>query len=363
MSRPSKLLLVATFRHYFIGLGLAFNDKQHDYHLVFINQTFDGERNLILNASLRAKEPFASVSCLPLRTTDFKEKNVNRRAAFKLLRKKISAVRPVEISTGNDRRLEFQYAMNFARNVLKMQVRGGFLDQGTGSYISSQKLNMRKYLTRKWVEVPLKKIVYGKWVSKIQRHGESHWVDVCYLTHPNLAPVHLLKKECVEVKADFYKTEQAQCVIGSIVSSIGCSGDEGVQADLLLVVPHGSVIEDIYGSKGRAKEIFENICADYGNVFVKYHPANSGDMLELGGHANILPSQFPVEILFAVMDFERVIGDISTSMVSAKWMLPRASVEFIDTNSGYSGVLRGFFKKLGIPSLGLPFVEGFPAKD
>ncbi len=349
MDKPNKLLLVGTFRHYFIGLGLALSDSKCNYHLVFINQKFDDERNPIYQASLRLVEPFASVTCLPLRTSKFKKKNINRKAAFEILRERILAIKPVEIATGNDRRIEFQYAMHFSRNVLNLDVKGAFLDQGTGSYISFQKINMRKYLARKWIDVPIKKLVYGSWFSRMRRYGESHWTDTCYLTHPELAPGHLLKKECVEVKVDFYKGEQALRVIESIVDSLGC-GDEGrlKEAGLLLVLPHSSTIEEMYGSLDQAKEFFKGICGRYDNVYAKYHPADPGDLLNLNGYAHILPSQMPVEVLFSVMAFDKVIGDISTSLLSAKWMLPKANVYFFDIPSLYVDQVRGLFKSINV---------------
>ncbi len=349
MDRPNKLLLVGTFRHYFIGLGLALNDSKCNYHLVFINQKFDDERNLIYQASLKIVEPFASVSCLPLRTSKFKQKNINRKAAFRVLREKISTIKPVEIATGNDRRIEFQYAMHFSRNIMGLAVKGSFLDQGTGSYVSFQKINMRKYLARKWIDVPIKKLAYGGWFSRMRRYGESHWTDACYLTHPSLAPDYLLKKECVEVNVDFYKSEQALRVIKSIVDFLGCGDERRLKkAGLLLVLPHSSTIKEMYGSLEQAKEFFRSICCSNEGVYAKYHPADPGDLLDLSGQAHILPSQMPVEILFSVMVFDKVIGDISTSLLSAKWMLPDAKVYYFDISSLYVDRIRGLFSSINV---------------
>ncbi len=352
MGKPNKLLLVATFRHYFIGLGLALNDDKHNYHLVFINQKFNDERNLIYKASLEVMEPFASVTCLPLRVSDFKQKNINRKSVFKLLRAIILDISPVEIATGNDRRIEFQYAMHFARNRLCLPVEGAFLDQGTGSYISFQKIRMGKYLARKWIDVPIKKIVYGNWFSRMRRYGESHWTDTCYLTNPSLAPAHLLKKRCVQVEVDYYRTERAQYIIKKIIHLLSVGVFTGVgEAGLLLVVPHSSVIEEIYGSIGEARVFFKKICNESGSVFLKYHPADPGDILGLGEDVGILPSQLPVEIIFSGMSFKKVYGDISTSLISAKWMLPKAEVYYFDIPSLYVDRVRGLFEGLGVMPL------------
>ncbi len=349
MDRPNKLLMVGQFRHYFIGLGLALNDEAHNYHLIFINQSFDDERNPIYQASLKLLEPFASVSCLPLRTSKFQQKNKNRKEAFKILRDTIKKLKPVEIATGNDRRLEFQYAMHYSRNVLKLGVKGAYLDNGTGSYISFQKLNMGKYLARKWIDVPIKKLVYGRWFTRMQRYGGSDWTDTCYLTHPEFAPARLMKKRCVEVEVGFYKTNRAQCLIRSIVTSLGWQEKKQLPGEkILLVLPRGTVIEEIYGSLESAELIIKNITRNYGGVYVKYHPADQDDILNLKGVAEILPSPVPIEILFSVMSFDKVIGDTSTAILSAKWMLPKAEVSFFDMSSEHTEVIRSLFSKMNI---------------
>jgi len=349
MGKPNKILMVGQFRHYFIGLGLALSDNAHNYHLIFINQNFNDDRNPIYQASLKLLEPFASVSCLPLRTSKFKQKNQNRKEAFKILRDTIKSLKPVEIATGNDRRLEFQYAMHVSRNILKLDVKGAYLDNGTGSYISFQKLNMGKYLARKWIDVPIKKLVYGSWFTRMQRYGGSDWTDICYLTHPEFAPSRLKRKECVEVKVEYYKTDQAQSLIKSVVATLGWQGKDQLPGDkILLVLPRGTVIEDIYGSLENAENIIKKITQGYRHVYVKYHPADLEDVLNFKGVAEILPSPVPIEILFSVMSFSKVIGDTSTAILSAKWMLPEAEVSFFDMPTEHTEVVRGLFAKMNI---------------
>ena len=349
MDKPNKILMVGQFRHYFIGLGLALSDKEHNYHLIFINQNYDDDRNPIFQASLKMLEPFASVSCLPLRTSKFKQKNINRKKAFKIIKDTIVSLKPVEIATGNDRRLEFQYAMHVARNILKLDVKGAFLDNGTGSYISFQKLNMGKYLARKWIDVPIKKLVYGSWFTRMQRYGGSDWTDNCYLTHPEFAPSRLKKKHCIGVEVECYRSNNAQRIIKAIVASLGWEGSEQDAGDkILLVLPRGTVIEDIYGSQENAEAVVKGITQDYERVYVKYHPADQGDILNFKGGAEILPSPVPIEILFSVMSFSKVIGDTSTAILSAKWMLPEAEVSFFDMPSEHTEVVRDLFYKMNI---------------
>lgn len=359
MSKPNKLLLVATFRHYFIGLGLALNDKGHCYHLIFINQNFDDERNPIYQASKKLVEPFASVSCLPLRTSGFKQKVQSRKVAFKILEKTISSLKPVEISTGNDRRLEFQYAMHYARNVLKLDVKGAYLDNGNGSYISYEKLNLKKYLVRIWVDIPIKKLFYGFWFSKAAKYGDSHWIDKCYLCHPSYAPSELRRKECTEVKVEFYQTGQAKRVLGGLVEYLGLEFQPEIMGrSLLITLPRAKMIVDIYGSIDTAKELLRVASKGYEHIFIKYHPADREDVLGMTSVATVLPSAIPVEMLFSILPFSYVIGDVSTAIMAAKWMLPESEVHFLDTKSDYTQSVESLYIDMGITPLSIDSAQG-----
>jgi len=356
VSKPNKLLLVNTFRHYFIGLGLALSDKTHNYHLVFIHQKFNDERNPIYRMALEMVEPFVSVSCLPVRSSRIIGRIENRKIAFNELKELVISLKPVEIAVGNDVRLEFQYAMNLARNILKLNVEGAFLDDGTGSYVFYVNMRLAKYVFRRWTDKLIKKLTYGLWYTKPASFGSSHWIDICYLCHPALVPASLSEKRCIEMKVDFYQTPQAKIVMKRIANALGIESIPEVLEDSILVaLPHSSMIETIYGSLDQAKERISAIINEYEHVYVKYHPAEQLDVLGLEGSATILPSAIPVEFFFSVMSFDKVVGDVSTALMSAKWMLPDCDVCFIDVSSPYTKVVKELFLKMNIKPL--PAIE------
>lgn len=345
---PNKILLVATFRHFFIGLGLALKDRGYNYHLVFINQNYDDHRNPILNASLKLKGVFASVFCLPLNVSGAFNKYRNRNKIFSILRKAIRDLEPVEIATGNDRRIEYQYAMYYARVKQKLSVKGAYLDNGVGSYVNFHKLEYGKFLARKWIDIPVKKLVYGFWYTRMQRYGGSDWTDICYLTHPEYAPARLLKKDCRCVDVGVYRDDPNR-VLDDLLLLLGLD-DVGYNShqSILLVLPKVPAMALIYGSVKNAEVIVKKMCENYKNVYIKYHPADLGDVLNFKNEATILPNQIPVELLFINMDFSVVIGDGSTAVLSAKWMLPGADVGFFDLGTPYVNAVRDIFIESGI---------------
>lgn len=348
VKKPNKLYLVATFRHYFIALGLALRDRSSNHHLVFINQKYDDFRNPILNASLQLSSVFESVSCLPLNVSGLFKKFINRKEIFHHLRGLLEDIKPIEIATGNDRRIEFQYSMYFCRYKLGLEVKGAYLDNGIGTYVNFHKLEYRKLLARKWVDVPIKKLVYGFWYTKMQRYGGSNWTDVCYLTHPKYAPARLCKKECREVTISVYK-DDSEGVIENLLLLLGLKHISLDSRDSILVaLPKVPAMKLIYGSLENAETVVKKLCAEYKNIYVKYHPADLGDVLNFKEQAIILPSQLPVELLFIKMNFSKVIGDGSTAILSAKWMLPEAEVGFFDLDTPYTHLVRDIFIDSGI---------------
>lgn len=350
-TKPNKILFVATFRHYFIGLGLAMNDISSNYHLIFINQKFDDERNPILNASVQVQLPFKTVRCFPLNASGALKKYKTRQNIFEKIRALVQELKPVEISTGNDRRIEYQYAMHIAREKMRLTVKGGYLDNGTGSYISFQKLEYGKYLARKWIDVPVKKLVYGSWFTRMQRFGGSDWTDKCYLTHPSLAPKRLMNKECVSVDVDWYKND-SENIIRRLTSILGLGDVTDINGEsILLVLPRSTFVVQIYGSLGVAEKTIKEICSEFKNIYVKYHPADLDDFLGLSSMAVILPAQIPVELLYLVYGFSRVIGDTSTAILSAKWMLPNADVSYFDLDTPYTTKVKDLFADMGITPL------------
>lgn len=345
--------MVVTFRHFFIGLGLALKDKSHDYHLVFINQKYNDHRNPIYQACLKMMKPFASVSCLPLNVSGASNKLKTRKKIFSILEELLVSLKPVEIATGNDRRIEYQYAMHYSRKKLKLDVKGAYLDNGIGSYINFQKLEYGKLLARKWLDVPVKKLVYGTWYTRMQPYGGSAYTDTCYLTHPQYASDRLKKRKIIKVGVDLYQGD-SEDVIYELLDTLGLK-DTALMSDksILLVLPKSPVMKLIYGSIENAEKTIKGLCTDYQNIFVKYHPADLGDVLDFTGDANILPNQVPVELLFTILNFNKVVGDGSTAILAAKWMLPDAEVGFFDLDTPYTKLVKELFIDSGIQPIAI----------
>jgi len=54
-----------------------------------------------------------------------------------------------------------------------------------------------------------------------------------------------------------------------------------------------------------------------------------------------------------VMNFAKIIGDGSTAVFSAKWMLPRANVSYFDIDTPYIKLLKDIFEDMDITPIGV----------
>lgn len=348
MAGNNKLVLVSTFRHFFMSIGLALSDPKGRYHLVFIDQAVDASENKIFKAACRIGLPFLRVWCLPSKKRGGSKSKV-RSLGFAQLRKIISEISPVEIVTGNDRRLEFQYSMYFAKNNLDQNVTGSFLDDGTGSYISFQNSKLIRYLSDKYLDTPIKKIVYGRWYSRPEVFGATNWVSKCYLAHPEVASKPLKTKELVELKRGFYLSEEAGDYFKRLSIELGEDGlQDASEKAVLFVLPHSSIIEEVYGSTEILRGLLVEFAERYSNVYFKYHPRELGDPLLLKEIGRSLTSGVPSELYCATNKFDLIVGDVSTALMAAKWLNPDADVRYLKTNSKQAELVAGLFQFLSI---------------
>lgn len=335
-----------------MSVGLALHDKSSNYYIVFIDQTSSGKENQIFSAAKKIGSIFHDVWCLPSRK-DGESKARVRSLGFAQLRDILVDIEPSEIITGNDRRLEFQYAMHFSKAKLKLDVLGSFLDDGTGSYISFQNSKLIRYLSDRYIDTPIKKLVYGKWYCRPEVFGASQWVGRCYLAHPEVASKPLQCKELIELKRGYYLCEEAVQYFQSLSIELGVVslGGIGSEDTVLFVLPHSSIINEVYGSVDELKNVLFNLAGTYSNICFKYHPREKGDPLKLNETGKSLAASIPAELYYVVNQFDLIIGDVSTALMAAKWLNPNADVQYFKTASKQAELVAGLFQYLGIEPL------------
>ncbi|WP_396586879.1 polysialyltransferase family glycosyltransferase [Bermanella sp. R86510] len=344
----NKLILASTFRHYFLGIGLALEDKSSCYHMVFIDQKYDDNRNPLLNAAKTYPAPFKTVSALPTRQGT--NKRTHRKYIFTLIDSLLETLKPTEIISGNDRRIEFQYAMYAAQKKYQLNPIGGFIEDGTGNYIDTSKYNKTKTLADKYIDTPLKKLVYGTWFKRPTHLGMSDWVTNIYCTFPDKLVGTKKDKQLFKLSNKTYLNQETRQLLQPLVENLGISDDIHLEGRNILFLPHHSLIQDLYGSLSNAHDALLAQTHD-NQTLVKYHPRDLEDPYNLAAHCVLLPTAVPAELLLLCGTPKKVIGDLSTALLSARWLFPSSDVRFIPTKSKYTAEITTLFKYLDIKAL------------
>ena len=341
-----KIILVSTFRHLFLGLGLALENDNDQWHILFIDQRQNENENEIFKAAKSVGLPFSTIEMIPSKLNG-QSKAKYRQFAFSWIQRYLEKLRPDEILTGNDRRLEFQYAMFFTRCNINKCVEGSYLDDGTGSYRNMYDFNFRKQFSDKYIDTPVKKIIYGSWYDRPVTLGASKWISKSYLTFPSLA-MGEIRRPLVQVPAKIYFSSEMYFILKRYFDYFDVGDFKASDSIVLFVLPHSSIIDELYGDLHSLKLMVNEIVNRYDEVYVKYHPRELGDPLGIKSTVKLVPSNIPVEFLLAFFRFEMIIGDVSTALMSARWLQPNCDVRYIDTNTKHSEVLLGIFKRIGV---------------
>lgn len=346
---PSKLILCSTFRHYFLGISLALTDKRSDYHIAFIDQKTTKETNLILQLAANTPTPFASVSILPPAPSGSQlKKRTYRKHCFSILEELITKTTPNEIITGNDRRVEFQFCMHFSEKQFSRKILGSHIDDGTGSYIHPSLYNKTKVWIDEHLDTAIKRAIYGRWYSYVGQLGYSEWTSKLYLTLPNLI-TQKTKKTVHELTPRSILSAEGIKLLKEIFNDNTEAPHE--KLEVVFALPHSSLYEKLYGSRDKLLSIINGISHQHKNIYIKYHPRDLDDPLNIKDKYEMLRSEFPIEYYLVTRDIQHLISDISTSLLSAKWINPNMNVQYLPTQSEFSIPIQDLFKKVAISPL------------
>jgi len=254
----------------------------------------------------------------------------NRRKTLKLLVPQLDLVKPNHIYTGNDRRIEFQFLMHKTRHTRTI---GHYIDDGTYSYIGKKS----RWFGESKINNILKKITYGNWWQEPETIGASKWIEYCHLAFPELAVEALKQKKNIALPKNL--TDKSFVDLTLLLTD----GDiEFNKIDRVAILPHSSVANDLITEAILLK------AAEGSHPALKNHPRN----LEIKHSANSLfklDRSIPMEVYLTMLSSEcLIIGDVSTALLTTKWLRPDLNViAFYKTESK----LLKLMKKVGIKTI------------
>jgi hypothetical protein len=126
----NSVYFASTILHLYAAASIALGRKNEIAHLFFIDQPEYKEYPLYSIVKDWELSPFSTTKLLPGRFKGSLNKLKKRKQLFKNIESIISDLKPSDIFVGNDRRIEFQFAMHISET-LNLNTKGHYMDEGT----------------------------------------------------------------------------------------------------------------------------------------------------------------------------------------------------------------------------------------
>lgn len=213
-----------------------------------------------------------------------------------------------DLYTGNDRRIEFQWLMAH----LPPTVKGHYIDDGTYSYIGRK----TGWLSDGIIDNLLKKLTYGFWWKQPETIGASDWIQMAHLAFPEHAVPQLRKKEVRQIPD--LLSHPAFASLGADYSD---TLSEIAELNALIILPHESVRSE------KTEQLLLQEGSQHVNCGIKRHPRSESAITENAGWMKEVNAKIPFELLLGGLKPGCcVIGDISSALLTARWLRPQLKV-------------------------------------
>lgn len=289
------------------------------------------ERNFVSALQQWTGSPFNQVVSLSNQAKGREKKQI-RQQGFKNIQVLLEQFPADCIYTGNDRRIEFQFAMHISSRS-NPATKGVYIDDGTYSYVG---------LTTHWfkdkvVDNLVKKLSYGWWWKQPPNIGTSAWISTAILAFPDAAISALKQKNVQQLASNLNRIEFTQ-LANLALSQESLETPHLSDIEALIMLPHSSVSDPNSNNK-----LTYWLSSQGAKIAFKHHPRTAladnvdGDK-ELWGldqEAQQVPAGIPMEVLLPLLNARcKIAGDVSTALLTAKWLRPELNVTaFAGTNT------------------------------
>jgi hypothetical protein len=327
-----SLFMVSTPLNLLIASAVALENRESRKNdqkpvrceLCFIDQPGVSARSYVEAVKAWKESPFDVVHVFPSRASTPYKKLCNRRRAFMLARKIIDDLKPDMIAVGNDRRVEFQYAMFYSQSAGYVP-RGAYLDDGTFTYVGRKTRGIQDA----WIDNAAKKLFYGFWWQQPETVGSSAWVDDAYVAFPELVHKSLQQKSLHTINSGWFESPAIQSLSDALLKYFEVNTDRLRQLDVIITLPHASLVGDASGYADTMKQLVNELSNRGKKLGVKYHPRQAGDdplgLIQVPG-VELLPAVLAFETLLPGLGNPVIIGDVSTTLLSSRWLRPSLRV-------------------------------------
>lgn len=352
-STSSVLIFVSTPWQLFCALGLLFGPYRHAQRTLALIDQRVGRRDPWHAVLAALAEPGLRIATLPAIGKSPLAKLRRTRGVLAQVQALVDEAQPDEIIGGNDRRVEFQYAM--AQANLRRCTLGAYLDDGTFSYSGLSRVRTRRHeRLLAWAERIGGRLHYGRWYHKPAALGLSRWVEYAWLAFPEQAHPQLLAKPRRALDPYWYRRSEVQALCRQLVEN-SSGGDAATPAgyDRLLLLPHDHLLRAGAGLRAALSRQIDDARRSGERVAVKRHPRSGGWALDVDHQGLVeLDARLPIEAYAPWLAQARIVGTLSTALLSLRWLCPDAHIESLPHAGALQDPLQALYRRLGIGVVG-----------
>jgi hypothetical protein len=328
-----SVYFASTILHLYAAASIAAGRQNETAHLIFIDQPEDKEYPLYSIVQQWNTSPFASVRLLPGRFKGIVNKLRKRKQLFNNLEEIIKDLKPGNIFVGNDRRIEFQFSMHITET-LGIQTKGHYMDEGTFTYVGRKaSSSFGDSIIDNW----LKKLSYGLWWKNPLTVGESAWVSTVHVAFPDLIDQRLRKKVIKQLDSNAFTSSSMMQLSTNILEFYGFDSAKLSHLDALFTLPHESLFTNNLSYREQILAQIKDLKDQGLQVAAKYHPRNSNpDALNLvAAEVELIPAGISFEAILPLLPKKtHIIGDLSSTLLIARWLRPELEVTSLYTGDG-----------------------------
>lgn len=320
MDRTPAVFMVSTPLHLYNAMAIALMQRHRwRSHLWFIDQKDQGNPYYQVLKNW-PDHPFASIDYFVTNLPGTGAKIRARKAAFERIATLLEDIRPEEILVGNDRRIEFVYAVNHVCRRLNLPVRGSLIDDGVYSYIDQRS----KWYQDTAPERMVKKLVYGGWYERTPSIGDSALIEQAFVAFPEFVNSYLRRLTVRAIDLELYRSPEIRDYSSMMLASGNIDRRILPGYDLVLTLPHESLLRRFPVFLENVRLLLDSVRGNGRRIGIKYHPRQSEDdpLRLVSAREQLIPRTVAFEILLPLLGQPLILGDVSTVLLTARWMRP-----------------------------------------
>ncbi len=340
--------------HFLLSVAIASNmPSRGEKHLVLFSDS-QGAKSLARVARQWDRSPFTSVTLFPgayglasLPVVKPALLAILAKQNVRYVRRIIDELKPDHVCVFGDKRIECQAAIHYGKSIDEDTI-AMVAEDGSADYSSAL------IRPRGRVYQSLIRAIFGRWWEEVRAYGTYSRTDEVHVTFPSLVRDELKARRLLEIPRVSLTSAMDAEFVDAYCEAMGFDPSSLSEIRGLVLLDHSSVGPRVQEYLSIVRRVIPEYGVRGANIAFKCHPRETSrePLSELGGDAHVVvPAALPVEIVYLAgqRSLELVVGNKSTGILTAKWLLPETRVLSLALATGGADPrLLRVFERIGV---------------